>query len=162
MTCSICGSKADGSRRGVRGLQPFCNEHYEVISTKQFDAWPEEFIKARIQHLTKWKTLRTERMGKDLSRTAALGAVSSLLGSSSTASLNLALIQKTKYETTVASIDAQKAELTEILASRSQAKPEQTSVTNDEIAPATMFCRECGKKIPKESKYCKECGAKLI
>lgn len=165
MTCSVCGSKADGSRGGVRGLQPFCNEHYEEISTKQLDAWPEEFIKARIQHLTKLKTLLTERMGKDLSRTAALGALSSLLGPSSTASLNLALLQKTKYETTVASIDAQKAELTEILASRSQAsqaKPEQTSVTNDEIAPATMFCRECGKKTPRESKYCEECGAKLI
>lgn len=103
-------------------------------------------------------------MGKDLSKTAALGALSSLLGPSSTASLNLALLQKTKYETTVASIDAQKAELTEILASRSQAsqaKPEQTSVTNDEIAPATMFCRKCGKKISRESKYCEECGAKL-
>jgi len=156
MTCSVCGSQADE----VRGLQPFCKEHFEAISTKQFDAWPEEFVRARIQHLTKWKSLLTERMGKDLSKTAALGALSSLFGPS-TASLNLALIQKTKYETTVASIDAQKAQLTEILASRSQAKPEQTSVTNDEIAPATMFCRECGKKIPRESKYCEECGAKL-
>jgi len=162
MTCSICGSKADGSYRGVRGLQPFCKEHFEAISTKQFDAWPEEFVRARIQHLTKWKSLLTLRMGKDLSKTAALGALSSLLGPSSTASLNLALLQKTKYETTVASIDAQKAELTEILASRGQAKPEQNSATNDEIAPATMFCRECGEKIPRESKYCEECGTKLI
>jgi ribosomal protein L40E/DNA-directed RNA polymerase subunit RPC12/RpoP len=28
--------------------------------------------------------------------------------------------------------------------------------------PPMMFCRECGAKIPRDSKFCKECGAKLV
>ncbi len=27
--------------------------------------------------------------------------------------------------------------------------------------PGMMFCRECGKQIPRESKFCAACGAKL-
>ncbi len=30
------------------------------------------------------------------------------------------------------------------------------------VQTATMFCRECGAKIPRDSRFCKECGAKLV
>jgi ribosomal protein L40E len=26
----------------------------------------------------------------------------------------------------------------------------------------TMFCRQCGAKIPRDSKFCKECGSKVV
>jgi len=129
MTCSVCGSKADGSYRGVVGVQPFCKKHYEEISGKEVDVWRDEFIKARIQHLTKFNTGLIERMDKDLKSTAKLGALSAVFDPYSTASLNLTMLQTTKAQRvrdTVATIDAQKAKLSEILASRSQAKPEQT------------------------------------
>jgi hypothetical protein len=128
MTCSVCGSKADGSYRGVFALQPFCKEHYEEISTKQVDAWPDQFIKARILHLTKYKTALTERMGKDFRSTAKLGALSAVFSPYSTASLNLTMLQTMKYQSVrdaVAAVDAETAKLNEILANRSQAKPEQ-------------------------------------
>ena len=30
------------------------------------------------------------------------------------------------------------------------------------VAGGMMFCRECGKQIPRESKFCQTCGAKLV
>jgi rRNA maturation endonuclease Nob1 len=29
-------------------------------------------------------------------------------------------------------------------------------------ARTAMYCRECGAKIPLDSKFCKECGTKLV
>jgi hypothetical protein len=36
----------------------------------------------------------------------------------------------------------------------------QTEV-EPKVLPSLMFCRECGRKIPRDSKFCKECGARL-
>lgn len=31
-----------------------------------------------------------------------------------------------------------------------------------QFEPTMMFCKECGRKIPRDSKFCKECGSKLV
>ena len=33
--------------------------------------------------------------------------------------------------------------------------------TVDSSKAAMKFCRECGAKIPRESKHCEECGTRL-
>jgi hypothetical protein len=38
--------------------------------------------------------------------------------------------------------------------------PSQTTVGDASIL--TMFCRECGANIPRDSKFCKECGTKVV
>jgi ribosomal protein L40E len=40
-----------------------------------------------------------------------------------------------------------------------------TTLGNPTVSGATiltMFCRECGAKIPRDSKFCKECGTKVV
>jgi len=32
----------------------------------------------------------------------------------------------------------------------------------EETSTSMMYCRECGARIPRDSKFCKECGAKLV
>jgi len=43
-----------------------------------------------------------------------------------------------------------------------RAKAEETGQVTPETLPSMMFCRECGTKIPRDSKFCKQCGAKLV
>jgi ribosomal protein L40E len=37
-------------------------------------------------------------------------------------------------------------------------QPEVTSKSSK----TTMFCKECGAKIPRDSDFCEECGSKLV
>ena len=59
---------------------------------------------------------------------------------------------KTKVETIAREPERQVTEMAEI---KESAEPIAES------KKTTMFCRECGAKIPRDSTYCEECGTKL-
>jgi hypothetical protein len=49
----------------------------------------------------------------------------------------------------------------EDLAVARQAEVEPMQESRPNAQASTMFCRECGSEIPRDSRFCKECGAKL-
>lgn len=153
MTCSICGSKANGERRGIIELQPFCEKHFEeaqVLMSKPVEEWPDIFIKAKLAWLPVYKRFLQAQMNAKFMRSSLLGALGVFTPPSiATLGLITVLGQGMQLDkNALDSIDSSIRQLQDILARRKGLKTEGT--TKDEDPITILKIRFAKGEISKE------------
>jgi len=142
MTCSICGSKADGGFRGIIGTQPFCKECFEeakVEMAKPLNDWSDKYLESKLNHLTKWRGFLLERMGKALGVSKAEWFIT-LTDPLSVSTLNLTASKNLiyqQYNDAVKSLDTQIEEIRQELARRKEPKTSLPPATDHD--PITIL-----------------------
>lgn len=136
MSCSVCGSKATGERRGIIGIQPFCNTHFEeakVEMAKPVEEWSDKFVEANLNHLKKLREHAVEIQNKAMQRgkLAWLG-----IFGDPTIGLRTDVIRGQNYQVikdAIESIDKKIISLEQILIKRRETTSDLTRASQDPI-----------------------------